>query len=347
MVRAFHKILPAVFDVLLLTRGSKSHFCQMHHFRRVSDGYRGWNAVQFVLFLTYDVGTLQEPIAPASVDFFSVEGVRIGNKTELESKISAITGIPVVALRGASLSGFSVEERKSWAAHRKTKRIEDSAYCLMGIFDVYMPLMYGERENALTRLEKKIKKSTTVSDRLALTSTAGRSEFLIGDYSDAIEADQNLESTNRWMADAQHLDVAEAIRPTGQKTSRVRTPTSGRTLTSYHPYARHTPNIIQNNAVDAFGFTAPGPVALVSKPSQASRNPYTQRTPIIPQDPLAVDHNPNLQRTGGIKMDQTRGRSPSSGRQSQSRRRSPQNTEISESSHIWRRSVAASGAHEW
>jgi hypothetical protein len=154
-----------------------------------------------VLYLTWDIGTLQELIAPISVDFFSMEGARLGTKTELESKISGITGIPIAALRGAPLSGFSVEERKSWAAHRKTKRIEDSAYCLMGIFDVYMPLIYGERENALIRLEKKIKKSATVSDRFALTSTAGRSEFPIGDYSGAIEAGQNLGSTERRMAD--------------------------------------------------------------------------------------------------------------------------------------------------
>jgi hypothetical protein len=47
----------------------------------------------------------------------------------------------------------------SWAKGRETKREEDAAYALLGIFDVYMPLIYGEgRANALARLERKISK---------------------------------------------------------------------------------------------------------------------------------------------------------------------------------------------
>ena len=46
-----------------------------------------------------------------------------------------------------------------WAAKRETKKKEDQAYCLFGIFDVFMPLIYGEGENALVRLRKKIDKS--------------------------------------------------------------------------------------------------------------------------------------------------------------------------------------------
>jgi hypothetical protein len=105
--------------------------------------------------------TLQELIAPASVEFFSVEGERLGDKKLLERQIHEITGITAQALQGDPLSHFSVNERLSWAAKRKTKREEDAAYSLLGIFDIHMPLIYGEgREKALIRLYKEIEESS-------------------------------------------------------------------------------------------------------------------------------------------------------------------------------------------
>jgi len=104
--------------------------------------------------------TLQELIAPASVEFFSREGEQLGDKKSLEIEISEITEINVLALRGHPLSTFSIEDRMSWAAKRTTTREEDNAYCLLGIFDVYMPLIYGEGQRALTRLNKKVHKSS-------------------------------------------------------------------------------------------------------------------------------------------------------------------------------------------
>ena len=103
--------------------------------------------------------TLQELIAPASVEFFSLEGKRLGDKKSLERQIHEITGIAIQALQGSPLSNFDVAERLSWAAKRKTKRKEDEAYCLLGIFDIYMPFIYGEGEKALIRLNDEIYKS--------------------------------------------------------------------------------------------------------------------------------------------------------------------------------------------
>jgi Heterokaryon incompatibility protein (HET) len=103
--------------------------------------------------------TLQELLAPASVEFFSCEGIPIGDKTSLEAQIHDITRIATEALQGKPLSDFSVDERMDWAANRKTTRKEDQAYCLLGIFDIYMPLIYGERERALARLREEIDKS--------------------------------------------------------------------------------------------------------------------------------------------------------------------------------------------
>jgi hypothetical protein len=90
------------------------------------------------------------------VEFFSLEGKKLGDKKSLEKQIHDITGIPVPALRGSPLSEFSVEERMSWAKTRQTKREEDKAYSLLGIFGVYMPLIYGEGANAFRRLQKEI-----------------------------------------------------------------------------------------------------------------------------------------------------------------------------------------------
>jgi hypothetical protein len=103
--------------------------------------------------------TLQELIAPQQVEFYSRDGERLGDKSTLEQEIHEITQIPIPALRGARLSHFSVPERMRWAANRKTTRLEDKAYCLLGIFDVFMSPIYGEGENALVRLKDEIGRS--------------------------------------------------------------------------------------------------------------------------------------------------------------------------------------------
>jgi hypothetical protein len=100
--------------------------------------------------------TLQELIAPTLVEFFSLEGKRLGDKSSMEQQVHEITGIAIHALRGNPLSDFSVADRMSWAAKRRTTREEDEAYCLLGIFDIHMPLIYGEGEKAFIRLKKEI-----------------------------------------------------------------------------------------------------------------------------------------------------------------------------------------------
>ncbi|PQE05703.1 hypothetical protein CJF31_00004436 [Rutstroemia sp. NJR-2017a BVV2] len=101
--------------------------------------------------------TLQELLAPASVEFFTREGTPVGDKRSLEQKIHKITGIPVPALQGTPLSQFEVDERFAWAQARETTREEDSAYCLLGIFGVFVALIYGEgREHAIGRLKKEV-----------------------------------------------------------------------------------------------------------------------------------------------------------------------------------------------
>ncbi|KXX76905.1 Vegetative incompatibility protein HET-E-1 [Madurella mycetomatis] len=104
--------------------------------------------------------TLQELIAPRDMEFYDRNWKYLGNKTTLKGKLSAITGIPEPFLLGRDLTQASVALRMSWACKRNTTRPEDIAYCLMGLFDVNMPLLYGEGKRAFTRLQEEIMKSS-------------------------------------------------------------------------------------------------------------------------------------------------------------------------------------------
>jgi hypothetical protein len=55
------------------------------------------------------------------------------------------------------LDTFSIEERMKWASGRQTREDEDRAYCLLGIFNIFMPLIYGEgKDSALRRLQREL-----------------------------------------------------------------------------------------------------------------------------------------------------------------------------------------------
>lgn len=101
--------------------------------------------------------TLQELLAPASVEFFTMDGRRLGDKRSLEQQIHEVTGIAIPALRGSPLAQFDAEECFKWAETRQTTHEEDWAYCLLGIFGIFMPLIYGEgKAHAVRRLKKEI-----------------------------------------------------------------------------------------------------------------------------------------------------------------------------------------------
>ena len=103
--------------------------------------------------------TLQELLAPSNVEFFSQEGVKLGDKTSLKLLIQKITSISLEALDGAPLFQFSVDERLWWKSDRQTKREEDGAYSLQGIFSVDIAPVYGEgAAGAFKRLMDEIHK---------------------------------------------------------------------------------------------------------------------------------------------------------------------------------------------
>lgn len=99
---------------------------------------------------------MQELIAPRHAVIFDREWRVIGTKSRLRSVISTITSIKESVLATGILDGCTVQERMSWAAGRQTTRLEDIAYCLLGIFGINMPLLYGEGMAAFERLQQAI-----------------------------------------------------------------------------------------------------------------------------------------------------------------------------------------------
>lgn len=103
--------------------------------------------------------TLQELLAPSLVKFFAEDWTYLGAKDGLKSMIGIITGIPWKYLSGSHYEA-SVAQRMSWASRRATTRREDMAYCLLGLFDVNLPLLYGEGDKAFRRLQEEILKNS-------------------------------------------------------------------------------------------------------------------------------------------------------------------------------------------
>jgi hypothetical protein len=105
--------------------------------------------------------TLQELLAPEIVIFYNRYWAEIGTKGDMKNLVGSITGIESEYLLYYYPSGASVAMKMSWASRRTTTRVEDKAYCLMGLFGVHMPLLYGEGEKAFYRLQLEIIASST------------------------------------------------------------------------------------------------------------------------------------------------------------------------------------------
>ena len=105
--------------------------------------------------------TLQELIAPKVMEFYDGSWTNRGTKAVLMCEISLITDVDVSVLSNSEeLSTIPVARKMSWAAKRLTTRLEDTAYSLLGIFDVNLPLIYGEGARAFVRLQEAIAQST-------------------------------------------------------------------------------------------------------------------------------------------------------------------------------------------
>ncbi|KAI0838505.1 HET-domain-containing protein [Hypoxylon sp. FL0890] len=118
-----------------------------HHFPACKWLTRGW--------------TLQELIAPRKVEFYDISWTYRGCKPDLNAFLAGVTRIDQEVLTNSqAMFDVPVARRMSWASMRQTTRIEDKAYCLLGIFGVNMPMIYGEGAKAFMRLQEEIVKDT-------------------------------------------------------------------------------------------------------------------------------------------------------------------------------------------
>ncbi|KAH9208012.1 heterokaryon incompatibility protein-domain-containing protein [Leptodontidium sp. 2 PMI_412] len=101
--------------------------------------------------------TFQELIAPEEIEFYDAGWNLVGTNDSLRGLLAEITGIDEGILNDSDmLQTVPVARRMSWASSRRTTRVEDLAYCLFGIFDVNLPLIYGEGQKAFHRLQEAI-----------------------------------------------------------------------------------------------------------------------------------------------------------------------------------------------
>jgi hypothetical protein len=116
--------------------------------------------------------TLQELLAPETVYFYNRDWNFLGDKDSFQDEIWDITGVNFGAMNYPwSLPSYSIATRMSWASRRTTTRIEDQAYCMLGILGVHMPLLYGEGHNAFRRLQEELIK---ISDDETIFAHSGR-----------------------------------------------------------------------------------------------------------------------------------------------------------------------------
>jgi hypothetical protein len=140
---------------------AESNVCYVY-LADVPDAEAGWGSL-FTKSTWFTRGwTLQELIAPTGVEFYSHDWAAVGTKCERHTEIAAITSIHWSALlKKRPMDRFSTAEKLSWAAHRIVTKDEDEAYSLLGLFDVNMPLLYGEgRDKAFVRLQEIIYNTT-------------------------------------------------------------------------------------------------------------------------------------------------------------------------------------------
>ncbi|KAH6693391.1 heterokaryon incompatibility protein-domain-containing protein [Leptodontidium sp. MPI-SDFR-AT-0119] len=140
---------------------TRSNICYVY-MADVPDYETGWG-VKFRESEWFTRGwTLQELIAPVYVEFYAADWSPIGTKLERHEEIAAITTIHNELLaQNRSIEAYGAAERFSWAAHRQVTQEEDEAYSLLGLFQIHMPMLYGEgRGRAFARLQEAIYLST-------------------------------------------------------------------------------------------------------------------------------------------------------------------------------------------
>ncbi|KAI0129457.1 heterokaryon incompatibility protein-domain-containing protein [Xylariales sp. AK1849] len=160
--------------------------------------------------------TLQELIAPLKVVFYSSSWIEIGTKQSMAARLSSLTGIPTsILLHQDDVLHISVARRMSWASRRTTTRSEDIAYCLLGIFGINMPLLYGEGRRAFVRLQEEILRRT--NDQTVFLGRSGMLSEHPWEFSEVVDCEPSLVPFSgdppRLADDQLHIDLRVRMIP--------------------------------------------------------------------------------------------------------------------------------------
>jgi hypothetical protein len=129
---------------------------------------------------------LQELVAPQIIEFYASDWKFLGTKEDSCDRLSSITGIHAEALRNQPVESFSIAQKMSWASRRTTTRPEDIAYSLLGLFNVSMPVLYGEGvKKAFARLQEEIMKDSDDQSLFAWTQSSVEPTTLRGLLADS------------------------------------------------------------------------------------------------------------------------------------------------------------------
>ncbi|MCJ1478986.1 hypothetical protein MMC13_007670 [Lambiella insularis] len=163
-----------LFDVVL----QENEISKYKQFRDSTWFTRGW--------------TLQELLAPLNVIFLDCQWQILGTRYSRSAEISTVTGIATTYVQGTTdAREASIAQRMSWASNRSTSRVEDMAYSLMGLFNVNMPLLYGEGRKAFLRLQLEIIHNSDDESIFAWTSKQ-RSSGLLAFWPSCFSGSKNI-----------------------------------------------------------------------------------------------------------------------------------------------------------
>ncbi|KAI0873284.1 heterokaryon incompatibility protein-domain-containing protein [Hypoxylon argillaceum] len=175
----------------------------MRSFRHSRYWTRGW--------------TLQELIAPHTLIFFTSGWTRIGTRLDVRRVVAEATSIPMAVLRFRNMRDYSVSQKMSWASRRQTTRIEDEAYCLLGLFGVSMPLLYGEGRRAFRRLQEEIIKE--LDDESILAWQGGTDYGLLASCPAQFAFSHTIQRSNEYPVGESVGDLPFAITSRGVRVS--------------------------------------------------------------------------------------------------------------------------------
>lgn len=148
-------------------------------------------------------------------------------KRQLADEVARASGIDVAVLMGKSdFFAASIAQRMSWAARRVTARVEDLAYCLLGIFRINMSMNYGEGSSAFLRLQialiERYPNDQTIfawtgvdGERSGLLASSPANFVSSGDYQPISSSDYDWSLRPRPIATTRDVSITIAMRPWG------------------------------------------------------------------------------------------------------------------------------------